>query len=195
MTVIGTDAVAFALRDRQIGLPVAQGAHLTIRLSRINVIVGAASFAALAAVSGIAVPLVYGHAYRGAVTALYALGPGVIALASMRAVSAHLVRLERPGVFAALTGISAALNAALNVALIPRMGIVGASLASSVSYVVLAVACLTWLCRSVGAPLMEVAPRWRDVVDIWEAGRQLIARYLSRSRIMTPTPSGQGERD
>ncbi len=193
MTVIGTDAVAFALRDRQIGLPVAEGAHLTIRLSRINLIVGTVSFAALAAVSGVAIPLVYGHAYSGAVTALYALGPGVIALASMRAVSAHLVRLERPGVFATLTGLAVAINAGLNVALIPSLGIVGASLASSVSYVVLAVACLTWLCRSVGAPLIDIAPRWRDLADIWDAGRQLMTRYRARARLATPTSSGPTE--
>jgi glycosyltransferase involved in cell wall biosynthesis len=85
-----------------------------------------------------AVPIVYGSGFVGAVPALRLLLPGIVALAATKPLQAMLLK-EGRAVALSVLGIGAlGLNIALNVALLPRIGIRGSSIASSVCYALLA---------------------------------------------------------
>jgi O-antigen/teichoic acid export membrane protein len=86
----------------------------------------------------LAVHIVYGSEFSGAVPALRLLLPGVVALGAAKPLRAMLLK-EGRAVALSLLGFSMlAVNLALNVVLLPRIGIIGASIASSICYGALA---------------------------------------------------------
>ena len=90
------------------------------------------------AVAPILVPLFFGQAFEGSVPMIWALAPGIVAIGAFQIGVSDLNGCGRPqvGVYAGLVGL--AFNVALNLVLIPIYGGVGAALASSVSYTVVA---------------------------------------------------------
>ena len=70
-----------------------------------------------------------------------------------------------------------ALNAIAIVILVPRFGAVGAGLASSVSYSVLAALVVRRFCRDTGASVAEVlVPRESDFEVIWRTVKRMVRR-------------------
>ncbi|MDR1888042.1 MAG: oligosaccharide flippase family protein [Zoogloeaceae bacterium] len=92
----------------------------------------------------------FGIAYAPAYPALLALLPGLFCLCYASILRLDLLGKRRPGSLSLITGGAAALNLLLNFWLIPRLGIVGAGVASSVAYFVAAVAMLRLYCRLSG---------------------------------------------
>lgn len=104
--------------------------------------------AMLAACLGLAVTgewlivLLFGDVFRPAYPALLALLPGMFSLCYSSILHLDLLGKERPGTLSIFAGAAAALNLLLALLLIPRWGIVGAAVASSVAYSALALAML-----------------------------------------------------
>ena len=95
------------------------------------------------------IPDVYGSAFAGAVPALRLLLPGVVALGAAKSLGSVLVKEGRM-LITSILGLSAlGLNVALNIVLLPQIGILGASIASSVCYAALAVSYVA-ICRRRG---------------------------------------------
>ena len=88
----------------------------------------------VAALAPRVVPLYYGADFRPAVVPLYLLLPGVLGFALARPVFAAGQGIGRLRVLVTATGVAAAANLALNLVLIPRFGMHGAAVATSVSY-------------------------------------------------------------
>jgi O-antigen/teichoic acid export membrane protein len=87
--------------------------------------------------AGTAIRVVYGAGFAGALTPLLVLLPGSVLYAGTRVLWSGLYALERPGV-AALAQIPGVLITLVGLAvLLPRIGIDGAALVSSVAYTVL----------------------------------------------------------
>lgn len=80
----------------------------------------------------------FGTGYYGAVTSLRILMPGVVALALSSVLSDTLRGLGRPLVAARAGAVGAVLTCALLAALIPPLGIRGAAIASSITYITVA---------------------------------------------------------
>ena len=137
----------------------------------------------IAAIAGwflapLVIPVVYGAGFAGAVPALRLLLPGVVALGATKSLGSVLVKEGRMITTSAL-GIGAlGLNVALNLALLPRIGIRGASIASSVCYAGLALSYVA-ISRRRGVA------GWRDLVprasDLHLLGRVRRGRRASRS--------------
>jgi O-antigen/teichoic acid export membrane protein len=89
---------------------------------------------ALAAVSPFAVPLVFGEAFRPSVASIWWLIPGTISLSLAKVASADLAARSKTGYSTIFAIIALAVSVPLDLLLIPRMGIRGASLTSSVVY-------------------------------------------------------------
>ena len=102
---------------------------------RLTVLVGALVSAGIAAVSPVAVPLLYGGAFSRAVVPLLVLVPGTVLLCGSATFSSCLVSLGRPGsaMVAELSGL--AITGVGLPLVVPRAGIVGAAALSSVAYV------------------------------------------------------------
>ena len=89
--------------------------------------------------------------------ALRLLLPGVVALAAARPLGAVLLKQGRALVLTLLCLGALCLNIALNLSLLPRLGIRGSSIASSICYVALALSYVALASRHSGQPAGDVA--------------------------------------
>lgn len=78
--------------------------------------------------------VVYGTDFTGSVVSLIILAFAAVAFAIEAPLRAFLFRARGPGVVSAIAGAGLILNIALNVMLIPALGIAGAALASLIAY-------------------------------------------------------------
>ncbi|GAA0432377.1 hypothetical protein Acor_76120 [Acrocarpospora corrugata] len=136
----------------------------TTRALRLNLLTATAVVAVLAAAAPILIPLVYGPAYAPSVAPMLALAPGAIMLALLKPVEQFLVRLSRPMTMTAIPVLALGVNLVLNAVLIPSWGAVGAALASTAAYTVIAVVELTWFVRASSTAPRELVPRRADLV-------------------------------
>lgn len=80
------------------------------------------------------VRLLFGEAFLGAAPLVRAFLPAVVFLSALLLVNNHISGLGYPSFQIFATALALALNVAVNLALLPRVGVVGAAIASSVSY-------------------------------------------------------------
>lgn len=105
-----------------------------LRLLRVTFVAAVAGALLLALVAGLFIPLVYGEAYRPSVGVLRLLLPGIVAFSIFRVLNVDLAGRGRPAVALWSVAPAVALNVVLNFLLIPRYGIEGAAVASTLSY-------------------------------------------------------------
>ncbi|GAP48564.1 polysaccharide biosynthesis protein [Streptomyces azureus] len=150
-TAVAAYAVALPLAEGLLLLPTAVGlvmfpavtsgavdARATARIARTVFAAAALAAAAAAAAAPVLIPAVYGQPYSGAVPVIWAMLPGLVLFSASRSIQPYLaaVGLLRPVIVA--TAIGAIVNIALLVALIPHYGAVGAGVADSAGYLVVA---------------------------------------------------------
>lgn len=87
-----------------------------------------------AALAPFLIPALYGEAFRPSVQVIWALLPGIVALVPARLAHGDLAGGGDPITGLRVFAITLATNIALNLWWIPRWGIIGAAIASSVSY-------------------------------------------------------------
>lgn len=165
------------------GLPEERASEFTCSVLRISTIWVVFAVLALAAVASRLVPLIFGAEYANSVPAFLVLLPGVATLTSYRVLARYFTALDRQQAAIATQAFSVALNVGLNMALIPRYGIVGAALASLASYTteaVLIVAVFRWYS---GRRLGELfLPRRSD----WLLIRRRLEPFVGRLRLARP---------
>ena len=154
------------------------------------------SFISMLAVGVLAVPmlLLILPKYTGSIPAFLILLPGIVALGGSSVLASDAMAREKPK-YSVWTGYSMlVVKVLLNLILIPRMGIAGAALAASATYVL---ACMLWLWIyrvESGRPLVKMIPTWNDVMYIVRsAAKTLKARRMRRSAAeagSSPSPEG-----
>ncbi|KPL80757.1 flippase [Levilinea saccharolytica] len=95
--------------------------------------------------------IVYGKAYGQASLAIQWLLPGIISLSASRLLSADTAGRGRPEINTIAAAISLVINLAANLYFIPRLGVAGASLSSSLSYTLTLVLRVIIFSRMTGA--------------------------------------------
>jgi O-antigen/teichoic acid export membrane protein len=158
-----TESIAQLVQPRQVTGTLEEAAAYTARVIRVNTIVGLTAALVLAGASPFIIRLAFGADYMGSVAPLLALLPGVVAIGLVRPITAILVRLDRPFVVSVICVAALVLNVALNLVLIPALGVVGASIASSVAYAAQAFAYGHWLLRRTPLRLSELRPTRDDL--------------------------------
>jgi O-antigen/teichoic acid export membrane protein len=132
-------ALTLALNPRMSGGSAAEAAALTQRAGRIGLWLVGSGALLLAVVSVPVVDLVYGEAFLPAVVPLMLLLPGVTAIALAKPISLFYTQHKgSPRVNAWISGVAVAVNLGLNLWWIPLYGPIGAALASSVAYMLVA---------------------------------------------------------
>jgi O-antigen/teichoic acid export membrane protein len=101
--------------------------------------------------------LLYSDAYLESAVALRALLPGVVALSFSKILANDIAGRGNPGINSQQSTIAFVVNVIANLILIPRLGVVGAALATSLSY-----SLLTILKLFVYIRIAQVS--WRDVL-------------------------------
>jgi O-antigen/teichoic acid export membrane protein len=94
------------------------------------------SGAVLALISPIAVPLVFGARFKPSVAVIWWILPGTIAMSLAKVASSDLAARYKTGYSSSFGVVAFMVTVVLDFLLIPRMGIRGAALASSVAYTV-----------------------------------------------------------
>jgi O-antigen/teichoic acid export membrane protein len=148
----------------RIGVPDSrEAARITIRAVHAGVLVLALLCPLLWAGAALAVPVLLGTAYEGALAALAVLLPGVAVFGAASALSAWFTNhAGRPWVPALLASLSLAINVVVSVIAIPRIGMIGGALATSLSYSVAVAAAALLFVRASGTPAaVLLRPDWR----------------------------------
>jgi O-antigen/teichoic acid export membrane protein len=145
---------------------------LAYATARLALVFAAAGAAILWFAAPFAIGLVYGPSFQDAGTLLRWLLPGIVALSAARPLSTLLLRDGRPALLSVLGFATLVVNVALNLALIPAVGAVGASIASSVAYVGLLGAYVAFTRRAGVVGFRDLAPRAVDLSRLGSIGRR-----------------------
>lgn len=178
----GVYSVTAAIAEAMLLIPLVVGLNLLPRVARgVGPAMSAAAFRATAIVLGgaciavavAAAPLVkilFGAEFSDAAELLQLLAPGILALGLATVLSHHFAGEGYPLRVVAPSGIALVINAALTLALLGPLGVRGAAVASSISYVLfLVMQVRLFLPRIEGYQML--IPRWRDVTDLVRLAR------------------------
>ncbi len=127
------------------------------------------------------VRLVYGVQFTDAGVALRYILPGVVAYSAVAVLTRYITGRGRPATTTAIMLIGLAINIGSNLLLIPRLGINGAALSSSISYGLTALMTLVVFVRISGRGWAEtLVVRPSDVRAVGRAVRPMIDRLRGR---------------
>jgi O-antigen/teichoic acid export membrane protein len=127
-------AIGTALLPQLAGSRDDEAAEFTAAVARQGTLVMIAIALGLVPAGMIGIPLLFGVDYTDAVTPFLWLLPGMAALALSRVLSRYFAAVHRQRALLAMRAAALVANVGLNLVLIPRLGIIGAALASLVSY-------------------------------------------------------------
>lgn len=154
-------------RDPQISVVIARHVMIWIGLTCIGIFV----------VAGVGIRLLYSSAYEGSIAPLRWLLPGIFTLSLGKVLVTELLAQEKPRYTVWASGIAAVVNIAANLLLVPRMGISGAALASSISYTVLSVILMWLFVRETGVPWKAFLIRQSDFTAYSVLWRPSLKRF------------------
>jgi O-antigen/teichoic acid export membrane protein len=97
----------------------------------------------------------YGDRYAPAIAPMFMMLPGIIMISMYQILTRYFTSRNRQQVNILAAGVALLVNTALNVLLIPRMGIGGAAIATAVSYTIAAAMLLVMFVRESGASLRQ----------------------------------------
>ena len=154
--------------------------------NRLSLLIAAACAVAVAVVGTVGVTFVFGEEFRGSVTPLLLLLPGVVLFCPTIILSGYLNGIGRQVYTTWIACGSLVVTAVLNVVLIPRLGIAGAALTSTASYTLSSIATLVLVRRLPGAPSLAalLVPHRDDMAMVGGVARAAVARRRGSG----PTP-------
>ncbi|MHC4460444.1 MAG: oligosaccharide flippase family protein [Planctomycetota bacterium] len=184
---VGLYVVAVALAERLRLLPNSIAQAFLPRLSneitdrqaqvpmvfRCSTIVSAGSMLMVAILGAPVIVLLFGWDYSGSILSFLLLLPGLAALGGAAVLSSDLAAREKPKYSVWIGYIMLVVNIVLNLALIPLMGIAGAALASSISYIGSGVLWLIFYRRESQMPIRQMIPCGGDFVYLYRTGIEL----------------------
>jgi O-antigen/teichoic acid export membrane protein len=178
---LGRYSVAVALAEMTLRLPSELGTILfplfaghdgaaragAVTLLRRTLLVAVVVAGVLALVAPVVVRLLFGPQFDAAIPAFRWLLGGTVAWSTIFVTWNHASASGRPQLGIPIFGAAAALDVALNLVLLPQLGIVGASIASTVSYALAAALFLRIFCRAERCSLGEACLAGpEDVVEL-----------------------------
>ncbi|MBT2364571.1 lipopolysaccharide biosynthesis protein [Streptomyces sp. ISL-10] len=183
------DALSQVMMNRQLDSNSNESVEVTVRNTRIAILLAVASGLLVVLGAPLIVVAVYGEAFAAAVPLVALLAPGALALGASRMPSTYLLRLRRPLLVVTPSVVALAINIAMNLVLIPEWGAIGCAVACSVSYLLLAAWQTRLFLREARIPARELLPTSADLRVLLTALRRCgpVGRPM-------PAPSGQPTR-
>jgi stage V sporulation protein B len=181
------NSVAVVLVTQLTSADADDAAERTPVVLRHTLLLSALGAAVLAAAAPVFIRLLYGSAFSPAVVPLLWLLPGTVALAGSKVLTAYVFSQGRPLVNTTITAAAVAVTVALDLALIPVLGVTGAAIASSAAYAAHFALALVAYGRLAGAnPVASLAPRRSDAL-------LYIGAFREWTRRLRPAPAAEGE--
>jgi O-antigen/teichoic acid export membrane protein len=159
-------AVGYPLVQRVAGPDDVIAARETIRIVRMSVLVAVVIALGIGGTVIFAIAPAFGQAFAPARDAVWALLPGMVALVAWRTSAGLLVRSGDIGPMSWGAATALGGNVALCLLLIPSLDIVGAGIATSVSYALAALLAVLSLRARHGIDPAALVPRRREVVRL-----------------------------
>jgi O-antigen/teichoic acid export membrane protein len=172
------DSVTMIFLPRVAGLSQHDADALLGRVSRLTVLLTCIVAAALIPGAWIGIHLVLPK-FNDCLPAFYVLLPAVISLSMSKVMTSYIAGRGRPGPISLGTTITVVANIVANFVLIPRLGIVGASISSLISYTISAAILLFVASRLSHRSILTLIVPGREEVRILVSG---VRRGLARAR-------------
>lgn len=180
------DAIGTALFPKLAGLDRREAGRFASHVSRHSVLWVALTVVLLGTAGPFLVPLVYGAQYLPSVRPFLILLPGVAAVTVYRILARYFLALGRQEINVATQVVSAIVNVLLNTWLIPRHGIVGAAIASLISYsleaLLITIAFIRVSGRRVGETFVFRRGDLRPYVERYARLKTRLVKSLRRTR-------------
>lgn len=158
-----------------------QAVETTAQIVRLTTLLLLAFAVAGAAMAPLVVPLVFSSQFQASVVPLELLVPGVVLFGLGKVLSADLAGRGRPGITTLANALGLLVMVALDLVMIPSMGVPGAALASSIAYAVVFVFQARIFTRITGVPVRSlVLVRGRDVTYVRTAAADAVRRARRR---------------
>ncbi|MEW6381558.1 MAG: oligosaccharide flippase family protein [bacterium] len=153
--------------------------ELTAQACRVALIVMLPIALLLTAIGWWLFPLLFGPEFQGSYMLMMAILPGTLAFGLSRILTTSLAGINRPATLSGVVAASAAVNIILNFLLIPWIGVVGCSLASTGSYSFEMLLLAFFYCRHHQVnPLSLLNISRSDFTLIFERGRRAFAHWF-----------------
>jgi O-antigen/teichoic acid export membrane protein len=140
------------------------------------------------AVAGVAVELLYSPAYAATASPLRWLLPGIFTYTVAKVLVAELAARKKILYTLWMMFVATSVNVAANFVLVPRMGIAGAGLASSLSYSLVALIVAWYYVRETGVPWGTLVPRRSDLLVYAMLWRRLRGAAILARPVHEGTP-------
>jgi O-antigen/teichoic acid export membrane protein len=157
-----SDPFAISVIAHQVEARDGRETWLAVDAARLGVTVAATAGVVAWVAAPFLIRLLYGPSFAPSVWPFRMLLPGVVALAVYRPLATALLRQGRATLMSVLGFAALVVNVGANAFLLPLIGVVGASVASSVVYVALATVYVR-IARTRGIRWSDIAPRRSDV--------------------------------
>jgi O-antigen/teichoic acid export membrane protein len=175
------DSIGTIFLPRVAGSTAEDANQMVRRVSRLSVLLTVLVALALIPTAFVGIHVVLTK-YVDCLPAFFVLLPGVVSLSVAKVMSSFVSGRGRPGLISVVTSVALVLNVGLNLIFIPRFGIVGASLASLISYTAHAAMTLFIASRLSGHSMLTLIVPGRAEVALLVAGlRRLAGRIRSRN--------------
>lgn len=149
----------------------------TGRITRLTLAASFIGACVLGLAAAQAIPLLYGEAFRQSVPALLWLLPGIVAFSIVNILAAYIAGIGKPHLNLVVACLALIVTLALNFSLIPRFNIVGASMASTGSYLLSTLLTVYFFIRETGAsPRQIFVPTREDLRFTIELAQPLLRR-------------------
>lgn len=176
------NSVGRVLFPRLSNAPIEENHQITSRVNRNTLALTGFIVVGLLALGWILVPLVYGDAYRATVPPLLILLPGTLAMVVYKVLARSFTSRDIQRVPVLAAGMALALNAGLDLLLVPEWGLTGAALASTVGYTTAGAVVLIFFLRESKVPWQVVLlPVWSELVGHWDWAVGSFSRLRRRS--------------
>jgi O-antigen/teichoic acid export membrane protein len=158
------NSIQIVLFPRVSAMTPEQANATTPRVVRTTLLIMIGGGLALAASSEFLIRLFYGEKFMPALPAMRLLLPGVVFLSVFKVLASDLSGRNKRTYISIAAGVAFVLNAILNFVLIPRWGIYGAAVASSIAYILQSAVIVAFFVRISGVKVSSVLiPKPADV--------------------------------
>jgi O-antigen/teichoic acid export membrane protein len=150
----------------------------TNRLTRLVLSASVVSAVGLILVTSQAIPLLYGDAFRPSFPALVVILPGIAVFSTVNILAAYIAGIGQPRWNLGIAVVALIVTVSLDLYLIPRMDILGASLASTASYSVSALLTIILYVKKTGSPVRQILfPTADDMNLAMQLARPALKRF------------------
>ncbi len=154
-----------------------QAIQNTNRLNRLILTASVISALCLGVAASQAIPLLYGEAFWPSFPALVLILPGIAVFSTVNILAAYIAGIGQPRLNLLVAVVALCVTVSLDLYLIPRLGILGASLASTASYTVSAILTITIYVRKTGSPVRQLLfPTGEDLGFAMQLAQPLLKR-------------------